>query len=136
MSNATWIVVAGEGRARIFASEEGSFALQQVEDISNAHHAATMLTEKQAAAYSESERKEKERDKFASQIASYIEDSRLHGRFSRIRLIAEPKFLGMLLDYLNEQTQKTVIDKISKDYSSLSTKDIEEILLGGRTRSE
>ena len=131
MSNVTWIVVAGEGRARIFSSEDGSSALQQVYDVSNEHHSATTLTEKQAASYSESERKEKERDKFAFQVAKYLDDARLHGHFGKIRLIAETKFLGMVLDYLSEQTKKYVFDKIDKDYSSLSTKEVENILKRG-----
>lgn len=131
MSNATWIVVAGEGRARIFASAEDASTLQQVEDFSNEHHSATMLTEKQAAAYSESERKEKERDKFASQVAAYLDDARLHARFVRIKIVAEAKFLGALLGYLNEQTKKLIFDQVSKDYSSLSTSEIEEVLKRG-----
>ncbi|HDR8983152.1 TPA: host attachment protein, partial [Burkholderia vietnamiensis] len=59
MNNVTWIVVAGEGRARIFASGDGSSALQQIDDISNANQTSALLTDKQAEAFSESERKEK-----------------------------------------------------------------------------
>ncbi|MEK6292282.1 MAG: host attachment protein [Paraburkholderia tropica] len=131
MSNATWIVVAGEGRARIFTWEGESSSLQQVDDFTNENHSATMLTEKQAIAFSESERKEKERDKFASKIASCVEEGRLHERFARLNIIAEPKFLGMLLSYLSEQTKKLVFEKVSKDYSSLSNREIEEILKRG-----
>ncbi|NHV28075.1 host attachment protein [Burkholderia sp. D-99] len=131
MSNVTWIVVAGEGRARIFASGNGSSAPQQIDDISNANQSAVLLTDKQAEALSESERKEKERDKFALQVAKYLEDGRLHQQFGNMRIIAEPKFLGMLLSYLDEQTKKLVSSHESKDYSSLSTKEVEEILARG-----
>lgn len=131
MSNATWIVVAGEGRARVFASVTGSSALQLVDDISNAYESATRLTDKQAESFSESERKEKERDKFAAQVAKYLEDARLHQQVGNMKIIAEPKFLGMLLSYLDEQTKKLVSDHVSKDYSGLSTKEVEEILLRG-----
>ena len=131
MSNATWIVVAGEGRARVFASGTGSSALQLVYDISNAYESATRLTDKQAESFSERERKEKERDKFAAQVAKYLEDARLHQQVGNMKIIAEPKFLGMLLSYLDEQTKKLVSDHVSKDYSGLSTKEVEEILLRG-----
>lgn len=131
MSNVTWIVVAGEGRARIFASGDGSSGLQLVDDISNAHQSAVQLTDKQAEVFSESERKEKERDKFAAQVAKYLEEARLHQQFGNMRVIAEPKFLGMLLSYLDEQTKKLVSDHVSKDYSGLSTKEVEEILMRG-----
>ncbi|MEX4002139.1 host attachment protein [Paraburkholderia sp. EG285A] len=131
MSNATWIVVAGEGRARVFKSGGELSSLQQVDDFYNENHSATTLTEKQAIAFSESERKEKERDKFASTIAAYVEEGRLHESFARLKIIAEPKFLGMLLSYLSEQTKKLVFEKVSKDYSSLSDKEVEEILKRG-----
>ena len=131
MSNATWIVVAGEGCARVFASGTGSSALKLVDDISNAYESATRLTDKQAESFSESERKEKERDKFAAQVAKYLEDARLHQQVGNMKIIAEPKFLGMLLSYLDEQTKKLVSDHVSKDYSGLNTKEVEEILLRG-----
>lgn len=131
MSNVTWIVVAGEGSARIFTAGAGSSALQLVDDISNAYDSATRLTDKQAEAFSESERKEKERDKFAAQVAKYLEDARLHQQVGDLKIIAEPKFLGILLSYLDEQTKKLVSSHESKDYSSLSTKQVEEILARG-----
>ncbi|HDR8982617.1 TPA: host attachment protein, partial [Burkholderia vietnamiensis] len=71
------------------------------------------------------------RNKFAFQVAKYLEDGRQHQQFGNMRIIAEPKFLGMLLSYLDEQTKKLVSSHESKDYSSLSTKEVEEILARG-----
>ncbi|SAK96063.1 host attachment protein [Caballeronia ptereochthonis] len=128
MNDMTWIVVADEGRARVFQAPGLTLDLEEVDDFVNVAHSATTLTEKQAAAFSESERKEKERDKFACQVAEYLEQGRLHQRFGRLRLVAESKFLGMMLSYLSAETRELVFEKLSKDYSALSTKEIREHL--------
>ena len=131
MNDMTWIVVADESRARVFQAPGLSLDLEEVDDFVNVAHSATTLTEKQAVEFSASERKEKERDKFASQVAEYLEKARLHQRFGRLRLIAEPKFLGMVLCGLSTQTRELVFEKLSKDYSALSTKEIQEHLQQG-----
>lgn len=128
MNGMTWIVVADEGRARVFQAPGLTLDLEEVDDFVNVAHSATTLTEKKAVEYSASERKEKERDKFASQVAEYLEKARLHKRFGRLRLIAEAKFLGMVLSGLSAQTRELIFEKLSKDYSALSTKEIQEHL--------
>jgi protein required for attachment to host cells len=124
----SWIVVADEGRARIFESSGAALNLQEVEDFSNAAHSATTLTDKDAETFSPGERKEKERDNFAAQVAEVLEKGRVHQRYSQLRLIAEPKFLGMLLSCLSHETQRLVSEKLSKDFSSFSTEEISERL--------
>jgi protein required for attachment to host cells len=128
MNDMTWIVVADEGRARVFQAPGLTLDLEEVDDFVNVAHSATTLTEKQAIEFSASERKEKERDQFATQVAEYLEKARLHQRFGRLRLVAEPKFLGMVLSGLSAQTRELIFEKLSKDYSSLSTKEIQEHL--------
>lgn len=131
MNDKTWIVVADEGRARVFQAPGLTLDLEEVDDFVNVAHSATTLTEKQAVEFSGSERKEKERDKFAIQVAEYLEQARLHQRFGRLRLIAESKFLGMILSGLSAQTRELVFEKVSKDYSALSIKEIQEHLQQG-----
>jgi protein required for attachment to host cells len=131
MNDMTWIVVADEGRARVFQAPGLTRDLEEVDDFVNVAHSATTLTEKQAVEFSASERKEKERDKFATQVAEYLEKARLDQRFGRLRLIAEPKFLGMVLSGLSAQTRDLIFEKLSKDYSSLSTREIQEHLQQG-----
>ncbi|BAO88273.1 host attachment protein [Caballeronia cordobensis] len=128
MNDKTWIVVADEGRARVFQAPGLTRDLEEVDDFVNVAHSATTLTEKQAVEFSGSERTEKERDKFAIQVAEYLEQARLHQRFGRLRLIAESKFLGMILSSLSAQTRELVFEKVSKDYSTLSIKEIQEHL--------
>ena len=131
MNDKTWIVVADEGRARVFQAPGLTLDLEEVDDFVNVAHSATTLTEKQAVEFSGSERKEKERDKFAIQVAEYLEQARLHQRFGRLRLIAESKFLGMILSSLSAQTRELVFEKVSKDYSALSIKEIQKHLQQG-----
>lgn len=128
MNDMTWVVVADAGRARVFQSPGLTVDLEEVDDFVNVAHSATTLTEKQEVEFSASERKEKERDKFAKQVAEYLEQARLHQRFGRLRLIAESKFLGMILSCMSAQTHELVFEKVSKDYSALSVREIQERL--------
>ncbi|WP_020071432.1 host attachment protein [Paraburkholderia caledonica] len=131
MNDMTWIVVADEGRARVFQTRGLTLDLKEVDDFVNVAHSATTLTEKQAVEYSASERKEKERDKFACEVAEYLEKARLQQRFGRLRLVAHSKFLGMILSFMSAETRGLVFEQLSKDYSTLGTRDIQERLRQG-----
>ncbi|SAK67815.1 Protein required for attachment to host cells [Caballeronia pedi] len=131
MNDMTWTVVADEGRARVFQAQGLTLGLEEIDDFVNIAHSATTLTEKHAVELSRNERKEEEREKFAVQMAEYLEQARLHQRFGRLRLIAESKFLGMILSSLSAQSRELVFEKVSKDYSGLSIKEIQEHLQQG-----
>lgn len=112
MVEATWLVVADGGRARVFETAGLTLDLQEVEDFVNDETTGTMLTEK-------------DREKFAKRVAQYLEEGRLHQQYNRLRLAIEPKFLGMVRTDLSEDTRRLIFEQISEDLSALSTREIE-----------
>ncbi|WP_408144109.1 host attachment protein [Caballeronia glebae] len=111
MTAITWVLAADGSRARIFETQGLKLDLRQVEDLRNPAPRAT-------------ETAEKDREKFARTVADYLEQSRLHQRFDRLRLAVEPKFLGLLRDYLSGETLKLVYEEADSDVSNLGTRDI------------
>ncbi|SAK59471.1 Protein required for attachment to host cells [Caballeronia calidae] len=111
MTAITWVLAADGSRARIFETEGLKLDLRQVEDLRN-------------PAPRTAESADKEREKFARTVAEFLERSRLHQRFDRLRLAVEPKFLGLLRDHLSSETRKLVYEEVSNDVSNMDTRDI------------
>jgi protein required for attachment to host cells len=118
MTAITWVLAADGSRARIFETQGLKLDLQEIEDLTNPAPRASELSEK-------------DREKFARTVADFLEQSRLHRRFDRLRLAVEPKFLGMLREHLSGETRKLVYEELNHDISKLDSRGIERHL--GRT---
>ncbi|WP_408116687.1 host attachment protein [Caballeronia grimmiae] len=112
MAVTTWVVVADGSRARIFETPGLKLELREIEDLVNAAPSGPTLSEK-------------EREKFAKTVADRVEEGRLHHRYQRLRLVVEPKFLGMLRERLSEETRRMIYEEINEDLSALNTREIE-----------
>ncbi|MDR5856727.1 host attachment protein [Caballeronia sp. LZ062] len=99
MTAITWVLAADDNRARIFETRGLKVELQQVEDIRNAA----------------ADKSEKNRQRFAQAIAAFLEQSRLHHRFDRLRLAVDPTFLGALRECLSSETRELVYEAPSND---------------------
>jgi protein required for attachment to host cells len=108
----TWVVVGDGGRARVFETPELTLQLRQIEELVNDEFTGTMLTEK-------------DREKFATRVAAYVEAGRLHQQYNRLRLALEAKFLGMVKLDLSEDTRRLIFEQISEDLTSFSIEQIE-----------
>ncbi|SAK54135.1 Protein required for attachment to host cells [Caballeronia temeraria] len=111
MTAITWVLAADGSRARIFETQGLKLDLRQVEDLRNPAPRAA-------------ETAEKDREKFARTVADYLERSRMHQRFDRLRLAVEPKFLGLLRAHLSSETCKLVYEEADSDVSNMNTRDI------------
>ncbi|SAK97572.1 Protein required for attachment to host cells [Caballeronia fortuita] len=111
MTAITWVLAADGSRARIFETQGLKLDLRQVEDIRNPAARAA-------------ETAERDREKFALSVADYLEQSRLHQRFDRLRLAVEPRFLGLLRSHLSVETLKLVYEEVDSEVSNASTRDI------------
>ncbi|WP_258194702.1 host attachment protein [Paraburkholderia sp. BL18I3N2] len=112
MVEVTWLVVADGGRARVFRTPGLTLDLQEVEVLVNDEYTGTVLTEK-------------DREKFAKRVATYLDEGRLHQLYNRLRLAMESKFLGMVRSNLSEEARRMIFEQISEDLLSLSTQEIE-----------
>jgi protein required for attachment to host cells len=111
MTAITWVLAADSSRARIFETQGLKLDLRQVGELRNPAPRAA-------------ESADKDREKFARTVAEYLEQSRQHQRFDRLRLAVDPKFLGLLRDHLSSETRKLVYEEINNDVSNMDTRGI------------
>jgi len=67
---------------------------------------------------------------FAKTLAEALRSARNDHAFDRLVLVAEPGFLGILRESLDDATGRTVIDTVRKDLAAVRDADIGEHLDG------
>jgi len=65
-------------------------------------------------------------DLFSKQVSDYLDQARVEHRYDKLRLIAYPKFLGLLRQNLSTEARRMVEEEVPKDISKLETRDIED----------
>ena len=70
-----------------------------------------------------------ESDKFARQIAHYLEPAYLNNKFNQLLLIAEPSFLGLLRKNFSQPIRKLVALELDKNITTHSIGDIRKYLV-------
>lgn len=123
------LVAADAARARIFSRGKKFSPLIEVDTLL---HPESRLrkqdlesdrpsTVHESAAYGESasqprtDAKQKEFHRFAHELAAWLKEARLGGRFKALTLVAEPSFLGQLRKALDDETRKLVIKEVTKN---------------------
>lgn len=139
--NATWIVSANAGRARLFSHMHSAANLEEVEDMVNTSarlRAADLETDDigqrsaskskhsvgaptQPSGYEPDQSPvERQTELFARKIADYLLKAHQEGRFQQLNLVASPEFLGVLRKLLDPQLESAVTLEINKDYTQFS----------------
>ncbi len=72
--------------------------------------------------------KQIEAERFAHELAGWLDDERKHNRCTQLMLVADPSFLGLLNKSLNNQTMQLVFKSLNKDYSQVVERDLPEML--------
>ena len=67
-------------------------------------------------------------DKFGKILADYLSIAYENGDFSRLYILANPSFLGILRQEMNPRLQESIIAEIGKDMTEHTTEDIEKQL--------
>ncbi|MDE2598148.1 MAG: host attachment protein [Rhodocyclaceae bacterium] len=140
MTNATWIVTANAGRARIFAQEDVSEPLHEVNGlINNAVRLRTTDTESDALGQMSASKgragnggavqpngyephqspAEHQTELFARSVADFLLRARYEDCFKRLCIMAAPEFLGVLRKVLDANLQALVVTEINRDYTQL-----------------
>jgi protein required for attachment to host cells len=73
---------------------------------------------------------EHENEIFSHTLASYLDAARNAHRYSRLYLVAGPKFLGLMHDSLKKEVSQLVVDELVKDISTVSAREVENYLHG------
>ena len=145
--DATWVLLADEGRARILAMREPGADLAEVEElIDPAAHAnnadfrhdayprrgggGEMRMGSDAIGSGGEDKLDQEADLFARRIAGRLAQAHSAGRFERLRIAAAPRFLGRLRKAFDPQVAKTVVDELDKDLLHLSRRELTRKLFG------
>ncbi len=137
----TWIVAADNSRARIFEMHGLQEPLREIEDFANpsAHaHNRDLETDARGRYFGKGEREqghtaeprvdpvEHATDLFSKRVSEYLDQARVEHRYDKLRLIAYPKFLGLLRENLSKEAQRLVEDEMPKDIAMMEAREIEE----------
>ncbi|MBL0727781.1 host attachment protein [Piscinibacter sp. HJYY11] len=137
-----WVVVADEAIARILErSDDGE--LEPVEEMTDAaahakgqdlrrdavgRRAASasggLATQGNATASAGADERHLEADGFARRVAAYLETAMHRSLFDELRLVAAPRFLGLLRKQLHPEVAKRVSDSLDKDLVHMVNSDI------------
>ncbi len=132
----TWILVAANGRARLFERENRMSPLREIEEFANPEgraHESELTSDLPGSAASraghhrvgaEGGFREHAVDRFASMLAGRLDEARKQGRCKGYILIASPKFLGLLRKHLTRETTRMIQNEIDK---TLVARPVEEI---------
>ncbi|HEV7915473.1 MAG TPA: host attachment protein [Albitalea sp.] len=142
--DATWIVLADEGRARILSRPQRGAELVEVEEIADpaAHaHNADLRRDaygrrhggdgRMGANQTESaglEKLDHEAELFARRVTERLLDAHHKHRFAELRIAAAPRFLGRLRQVMDPQLKKAVVEELDKDLLQLDARELTQRL--------
>ena len=72
--------------------------------------------------------KQIEAQRFASELADWLDGERRQNRYKQVMLAADPGFLGLLNKSINNQTMQLVFKTLGKDYSQINQRDLPQML--------
>ena len=137
----TWILVADEGRDRLFEGAATDGALTELAGFAHpeAHHpeatARGHLPRVQESASSARHAiepritaEQKQAEEFARALSDILNDGRVEHRYQRLVLVAPPRFLGTMRAALDPQVSKLVTQTLNKDITKASVEAIHEEL--------
>ena len=126
----TYIVVADPARARVFA-RTGPGALSEIDTLVDlrsptrpgesgvARNGGNRRTDTPVGAI------ESEAASFANKVAQHMRQFRIDHAADAFVIAADPHFLGLLREQLDDSTRDMIVQSVSKDYSSATAEDIE-----------
>ena len=145
--DATWIVSANAGRARVFSQANSDAPLVEIKDMVNAgarlrtaetetdrigQHAASKSRHSvgaptQPSGYEPNQTpNQHQAELFARNVAAFLLQGHQEGRFQQLSLFVSPEFLGVLRKLLDPQLESAVSLEINKDYTQFSAKQLRE----------
>lgn len=72
--------------------------------------------------------KQVEAERFARELAEWLDGERKQNSYKQVMLVADPGFLGLLNKSLNSQTTQLVFKTLDKDYSQVNERDLPKML--------
>lgn len=146
MNKKNWLLVAHRGGARIFCRGAEPLSLECVARFEHpeAHlherefssdrpgRSADSARDGRHAMTNETPAREASAQRFAGQIADYLEAARVGHALTRLALIAEPHMLGLLRAALSSETAAIVGEVLDKDLVHVADRDLASYLTQAR----
>lgn len=150
-----WVLVADEAIARILQWPEEGQELESVEELTDpdAHAKGTDLREdaqgRRAAGAPYGARQNtphrlnsvasvtssagedvqhQEAEGFARRVVQHLAEARQQGRFDELRIVAAPRFLGLLRKHMDKQIEPTVTEEVNKELIHMTNSEITQRL--------
>ncbi len=132
----TLVVVADSAGARVFDYIRGeSFSKSHEFSHFESRQKGSELSSDRAgqqkghgSMVSSSNPKEFEAQRFAKELADWLDNARRINRCGRILLVADPHFLGLLRKSMNNHTAGLISETIDKNFSQINDKELPERL--------
>lgn len=138
----TWVVVADSSRARIFESRQHGRELVECDTLLHPEarlktgeimsDSEGMQTDRMGYGQRKSDPRtsphEVEAEKFAGQLADYLDQHRTSHDFDEVVLAAPPEFLGQFRQRCDKQVEKLISHTVVKDYTQLTAGELVEQL--------
>ncbi len=144
MKKTTWVVVADEGKARIFSLPQGGADLVELETLTDTEaraDAADMrrdaygrragggtLSGSYPTASAGTDELHQEATLFARRVAQWLAEARQARRFDALKIAAAPRFLGLLRKALSADVAEVVTEDIDKDLIHLTVRELTQRL--------
>ncbi|MFT7009756.1 MAG: protein required for attachment to host cells [Colwellia sp.] len=133
-----WVIVGDSARARFYKTKNATSDFQEFQTL--IHNESRMQEQELTSDRSgnshdtagmsrfninpDQNTKQKESEKFAHEIASYLEKSRTDNKFSQLVVVAAPKFLGQLRHELSDSCKRMIVSEYDKNISHIRTSDL------------
>jgi protein required for attachment to host cells len=137
-----WLLVADEGRARLFSADTPLGPLQELHDVIDPEGRVRdqdLVTDRPGRTFDSAgegrhamepstDPTETEAVRFAGRLAATLDAARVRDRFEHLGLVAAPAFLGHLRKGLSPETARHVVLEVDKDLTRFDPEAIRERL--------
>jgi protein required for attachment to host cells len=137
-----WILIANTNQATVYSSPEAQQKLQltlvkafnhpdsrgHAKDLTAARPGHYTTSTGAHGAFEEPNHKAIEIERFAKELADYIETGSNQHLYTKLDIYAEPHFLGIFMKALPEQLHAYIDKKIHHDYVALPMHELSKIL--------
>lgn len=137
---AIWVLVADASRARLFKAVKKKGPLEELRDWAHPEsrlHEGDLVTDGDGTnqgpgghhgVAADPVHKVAEAERFAIELAKELDTARANGNFSRLYLVAPPKFLGFFRKHASKELSEKVSGEVDKDLTMQSAEDIRKQL--------
>ncbi|MDP1573440.1 MAG: host attachment protein [Coxiellaceae bacterium] len=138
----TWVLVLNSNTCNVFSFSKNDGTLHAIKEFyhpENRGKNSELVSDRpgrystdtnSGGAYSpETDPKEVKRDQFILEICHWLEENRTHHKFEKLIVVAAAKMDGHLLQHMNKNVEKMIVQHIQKDVVFLKEHELFTFLM-------